>query len=168
MLNDLVSRGGNFLLDIGPDADGTIPVIMQQRLSDIGDWLKINGEAIYGTTAWRQASQWSDGIMPNKKAASFMSDYRVADLVIPKKDSAYIEAFFTKKGNDFYCILPSYKKSITLKNVSLPTNTESSILGSESKIQWKQKGKNVFVDLSQLQPGDISNTGIFVIKFSAQ
>jgi alpha-L-fucosidase len=95
-----------------------------------------------------------------------MSDYRVADLVVPKKDSAYIEAFFTKKGNDFYCILPSYKKSITLKNVQLPTNTEISILGSQTKIQWKQKGKNVFIDLSHLQPGDISNTGIFVIKFS--
>jgi len=167
MLCDLVSRGGNFLLDIGPDADGNIPVIMQQRLTDMGDWLNINGEAIYGTTAWTQASQWSDGIMPNKKGASFMSDYRVADLVVPKKDSAYIESFFTKKGNDFYCILPSYKKSITIKNIQLPANIESSILGSQTKIKWKQKGKNVFVDLSQLQPGDISNTGIFVIKFSS-
>jgi len=167
MLCDLVSRGGNFLLDIGPDADGTIPVIMQQRLSDIGDWLKINGEAIYGTTAWTQASQWSEGIKAPKKSASFMSNYRVADLVIPHKDSAYIESFFTKKGKDFYCILPSYKKSITLKNVQLPVNTEASILGSPAKIVWKQKGKNVLINLSRLQPGDISNMGIFIIKFGS-
>ena len=49
MLVDLVSRGGNLLLDIGPAADGTIPVIMEQRLLEIGDWLQVNGEAIYGT-----------------------------------------------------------------------------------------------------------------------
>lgn len=51
MLIQKVSRGGNLLLDIGPAADGTIPVIMQQRLADLGAWLKTNGEAIYGTTA---------------------------------------------------------------------------------------------------------------------
>ncbi|MCG2613372.1 alpha-L-fucosidase [Terrimonas sp. NA20] len=51
MLIQKVSRGGNLLLDIGPAADGTIPVIMQQRLADIGAWLNINGEAIFSTTA---------------------------------------------------------------------------------------------------------------------
>jgi alpha-L-fucosidase len=51
MLIQKVSRGGNLLLDIGPDADGTIPIIMQQRLADMGAWLKTNGEAIFGTTA---------------------------------------------------------------------------------------------------------------------
>lgn len=51
MLIQKVARGGNLLLDIGPDADGTIPVIMQQRLADIGAWLKTNGEAIFSTTA---------------------------------------------------------------------------------------------------------------------
>lgn len=96
-----------------------------------------------------------------------MSDYRVAELVVPKRDSAYIDSSFTKKGNDFYCILPSYRKSITIKNVQLQANIESSILGCQTKIKWNQKGKNVFIDLSQLQPGDISNSGIFVIKLSS-
>lgn len=55
MLVQKVARGGNLLLDIGPDADGTIPVIMQQRLADLGAWLTTNGEAIYGTTAGPQS-----------------------------------------------------------------------------------------------------------------
>ena len=49
-LIDLVSKGGSLLLDVGPTADGRIPLIMVDRLFAIGRWLETNGEAIYGTT----------------------------------------------------------------------------------------------------------------------
>ena len=46
---ELVAHGGGMTLNVGPYADGTIPLIQQERLRALGKWLKINGEAIYGT-----------------------------------------------------------------------------------------------------------------------
>ena len=60
-LIDTVSRGGNLLLNVGPTADGRIPMVMQDRLAFLGEWLKHNGEAIYGTRTFRDGAQWTAG-----------------------------------------------------------------------------------------------------------
>ena len=58
MLTDIVAKGGNFLLNVGPEPTGLFPDTAISRLNEIGDWMKINSEAIYGT---RPVSPYKEG-----------------------------------------------------------------------------------------------------------
>ena len=48
---EIVSKGGNYLLNIGPKGDGSIPAVSLATLHTVGEWMQTNGESIYGTTA---------------------------------------------------------------------------------------------------------------------
>ncbi len=165
MLVDIVSRGGNLLLDIGPTADGRIPVIMQQRLTDIGKWLSTNGEAIYDSRAWAHPSQWSEGQRPQRNDKNFMAGYDVSELVKPHPGQAHIEYFFTTKGKDLYCIVPSYKSQVRINDLRIRGHVNASVLGSNKTFSCKQKGDGCVIDLSSAKPGDIPS-GLFVLKLS--
>jgi alpha-L-fucosidase len=85
-LADIVSKNGNLLLNIGPRADGTIPEEVQLTLLDVGAWLKVNGEAIYGTRPWKV---YGEG--PTKVAAGSFYDtaiqpYTAEDFRFTEKD----------------------------------------------------------------------------------
>ncbi|MBI2434953.1 MAG: alpha-L-fucosidase [Candidatus Hydrogenedentes bacterium] len=103
LLIDNVSRGGNLLLDIGPTADGRIPVIMQQRLIDMGKWLEVNHDAIYGTEKWDQAPQM-DKVRFTKKGDEIYAiclEWPGKTLEIPKPAGAAAVAatFLGHDGN---------------------------------------------------------------------
>ena len=51
-LVDIAAKGGNYLLNVGPTAEGLIPSASVERLAEIGDWMEVNGEAIYGSRLW--------------------------------------------------------------------------------------------------------------------
>lgn len=164
LLIDIVARGGNLLLDIGPTGDGRIPVIMQERLLEMGEWLHINGEAIYGTQALAQPYQWSSSNIPQKNDKSYMAGYSAATLVEPKQDVAHVELFFTKKEKDLYCFLPKFQQKVILKDYKVKANTRVSVLGSSKVLKATNVGNNCEVDLSGFKPGEIPGE-LLVLKF---
>ncbi|HPO13541.1 MAG TPA: alpha-L-fucosidase [Candidatus Hydrogenedentes bacterium] len=114
-LVDIVSKGGNFLLNVGPTAEGLIPDASVERLSAIGKWMDVNGDSIYGTTAsvfkrlpwgrctvkpgklFLQVFDWPangellvPGLKSDVKAAYLMADATKAPLTTAKKDDSTI------------------------------------------------------------------------------
>lgn len=124
ILIDKVARGGNLLLNIGPTADGRIPVIQQQRLKDIGDWLSVNGEAIYGTTSWAKAEAAK---VPNVFYTQKGEDLYVLCTKFPEKPlnmAGIKSAKVTMLGFDGKVISKGNSKGLTITapNVNPATN----------------------------------------------
>ena len=147
-LIDIVSKNGNLLLNIGPRSDGTIPDEVQHVLLDVGSWLKVNGEAIYGTRPWKI---YGEG--PTKVAAGSFHDTDTANYTA--------EDFrFTTKANTLYSIELGWPSSIEAVIRSLGSNAlggqkvESVVLlGSDAKLQFQQQPDGLHIQLPAQPPG---------------
>ncbi len=83
LLVDLVSNNSNLLLNIGPAADGTIPVIMQERLLAMGKWLSVNGDAIYSSRRYKKSSQENVRYtQKDDKVFAFINHFPYGEIVL--------------------------------------------------------------------------------------
>ena len=81
-LVEVASRGGNFLLNVGPQPDGQIQPEFQQRLRAIGDWLTLNGDSIYGTTYG--PVQGVTGLRTTPKVSRSMCTYSTGQVLFAR------------------------------------------------------------------------------------
>src|SRR5215471_18261146 len=133
-LVDIVSKNGNLLLNIGPRSDGTIPDEVQKVLREVGAWLAVNGEAIYGTRPWRV---YGEG--PTKVAAGSFHDTDTASYTSQ-------DFRFTTKGDSLYVIGLGWPAngeavihSFAAQMGSAPVRSVS-LLGSDAALQFEQLG----------------------------
>jgi alpha-L-fucosidase len=145
-LIDIVSKNGNLLLNIGPRSDGTIPEEVQQVLLDVGAWLKVNGEAIYGTRPWRI---YGEG--PTKVEAGSFHDTAIRPYT-PE------DFRFTTKGDVLYAIGLAWPTDSEAVIHSLGPTAGSErvqsvgLVGSEAKLQFEQRADGLHVQLPSQAP----------------
>ena len=121
---DIVSKNGNLLLNVGPKANGTIPAMQAERLRGLGDWLAVNGEAIFGTRPWVEAEgQTREGV-----------DVR-----------------FTKKGEAVYAVLLQTPDSpqLTIENLYVVDEAQVTLLGHDRALQWQQQDRHLRIELPE-------------------
>ena len=145
-LIDIVSKNGNLLLNIGPRSDGTIPEEVQQVLLDVGAWLNVNGEAIYGTRPWKI---YGEG--PTKVAAGPFHDTDTTRY-------AAEDFRFTTKGDVLYAIglgWPTNGEAV-IHSLTSTVGTEHvqsvTLLGSDAKLQFDQRADGLHVRIPVQAP----------------
>ena len=164
-LVDLVSRGGIFLLSLTPKGDGSIPAEEQEIMRGIGRWLKVNGEAIYGTRPWKiyaEGPTVTRGLKRNNKA-------EVKEQWDWRKEFTPEDIRFTTKGDTLYAIALAWPEDGKLMVRSLAKGagqniSSVSLLGHEGPLAWSQSGDGLEVTLPADQPCDYA----FALRITAR
>lgn len=133
LLVDIVSKNGNLLLNVGPTASGEIPPLQVERLQQLGAWLTINGEAIYGTRPWLRA----EGSTRDGRAVRF-----------------------TSKGDRVYCIVLGdvAPGDLVVEELVLPEGSTVRILGIDSPVQWTSEPGATRLWIDSTPPSEFATT----------
>lgn len=139
LLVDIVAKGGNFLLNVGPDAEGEWDPQAYDRLQTIGDWMQINGEAIYAT---RPIAPYKEGkICYTKSKNGFLYATYLADEdeeTIPPKIMLY--SFAPKAGTDVY------------------------LLGYDKALKWERTGKGVLMEIPEEARRELKGKAAWTVR----
>lgn len=120
LLLDVVSKGGNLLLNVGPQPDGQLPPPAVKRLNEIGEWMAVNSEAIYGT---RPAVPYRDG-----------------SVVFTSKGPAVYAVCLAQEGQDE---LPA---EISTPDYQAKPGARICLLGSSAQVSWRTQGKGMVIE----------------------
>jgi alpha-L-fucosidase len=157
-LVDIVSKNGCLLLNIGPRADGTIPDEVQKILLAMGQWLTVNGDAIYGTRPWKVSGEGPTQVVGGSFKDTAGKSFTAQDIR------------FTTRGKKLYAIALAWPENRRLLIKSLATGSAASpngiksvrLLGAKERLEWKQTNDGLVVELPAHKPCDYA----FVLEIS--
>ena len=115
-LNTIAARGGNYLLNVGPDPTGIIPAPALNCLKQVGDWMKVNSEAIYGTQRSEVFPKWGECIRKDEKKNSV---YYLSVFKWPKEGKLIFETPYKVKKATLLADQSTLKFSKTDKGVAI-------------------------------------------------
>lgn len=146
-LMDVISKNGNLLLNIPVRGDGSIDELEMAIVKEVGDWMKINNEAVYATRPWK--------IFGEGPAIESAAPLNAQGFNEGKGKSFGTEDFrFTAKGNVLYATFFAYPESrkVLIKSLASEKISNVSLLGNSDSIQWRQTRDGLAVDLPQQPP----------------
>lgn len=133
----LVAAGGGLTINVGPAADGTIPMLQQERLLDLGRWLEVNGEAIYGSQPYRNDT------------------------------TAQPKVCLTQGNGALYAIALEYPDQQLVLDLDEPDkNMTVTLLGSGKNLPWHYEKGRLVIETGSLRLSDILSTAAWVFKLS--
>jgi alpha-L-fucosidase len=142
-LVDIVSKGGNFLLNLGPDANGEFHPDGVQRLKEIGQWMRVNSEAIYKT---RPIAPYKEGNI----------------CFTTLKDEGTVFAIYLAEEQE-----KSPPPTISIKSFQPETGAKVYMLGHKEPLKWKRNGEGFLIELPQSMVRNPGSRHAWALKITA-
>jgi alpha-L-fucosidase len=135
---------------------------------ELGEWLRVNGEAIYGTRFAGRAAQWTEGRIPEQKYGDYNVEYKLLEQVgqQPRPDGQAVkQVFFTRKGDTLYAITAGWPgRRLVLRDVETPSDAEVTMLGVPGRLKASREGRNLVIETPQLGPEEAPCRYAFAFK----
>ncbi len=147
-LVDIVSKNGALLLNIGPRPDGTIPEPEEKILLEIGRWLALNGEAIYGTRPWKVFGEGPTEVMGGSFSDTRRKPFTGQDIrFTTRRDTLYATALAWPENGKLTIKSLAAGSELTRQEI-----TKVELLGSTAPLRWSRDANGLTIDLPEQKP----------------